>query len=38
VLIAEYNETLHFGLPEVRCERGLSRLTPNEVWNERDQP
>jgi hypothetical protein len=36
-LIAGCNETLHFGLPEVRHEKGLNHLTPNEVGNDRDQ-
>jgi transposase InsO family protein len=35
-LIVEYNETPHFGLHETMHGRGMSRLTPNEVWAERD--
>jgi hypothetical protein len=35
-LIAEYNETPHFGLPEIMRGRGMSRLTPNEACGERD--
>jgi transposase InsO family protein len=36
-LIEEYNQIPPFGLPETMRRRGKSRLTPNEVWNDKDQ-